>query len=116
STLPLLGRSISLYSLFLGQRRMLADFEDDARKTAALIAGAVVNDIYFLDLFSLRHRLESSRLNSDIIYTLIMDLEGAVLSDGTSSNVLRAKTLTDPFSGGLLQANGWISKVEPGLL
>ena len=116
SIVLLVGGSISLHSLFLGQRRMLADFEDDARKTAALIAGAVVNDIYFLDLFSLRHRLESSRLNSDIIYTLIMDLEGAVLSDGTSANVLRDKKPTDPFSVGLLQANGWISKVEPGLL
>ena len=116
SIVLLVGGSISLHSLFLGQRRMLADFEDDARKTAALIAGAVVNDIYFLDLFSLRHRLENSRLNSDIIYTLIMDLEGAVLSDGTSANLLRDKKLTDPFTVGLLRANGWISKVESGLL
>jgi PAS domain S-box-containing protein len=116
SIVLLVGGSIALHSLFLGQRRMLAAFEDDARRTAALIAAAVVNDIYFLDLRSLHRRLESSRLNSDITYTLIMDLEGAVLSDGTSANVLRDNKPTDPFSVGLLQANGWISKVEPGLL
>src|SRR4030095_10896240 len=73
---------------------------------------AVVNDIYFLDLRSLHRRLESSRLNSDITHTLIMDLEGAVLSDGTSANVLRDKKPTDPFSVALLQTNDWISKVE----
>jgi PAS domain S-box-containing protein len=112
----LVGGSISLHSLFLGQRRILAGFEEDARKTAALMAGAVVNDIYFLDLGSLRRLLKSSRVNSDITYTLIMDLEGVVLSDGTSANVLRDKKPTDPFSVGLLQANGWISAVEPGLL
>jgi PAS domain S-box-containing protein len=116
SIVLLVGGSISLHSLFLGQRRMLAAFEDDARRTAALIGGAVVNDIYFLDLRSLHRRLESSRLNSDITYTLIMDLEGAVLSDGTSANVLRDKKSNDPFSVALLQTNDWISKVEPGLL
>ena len=112
SIVLLVGGSISLHSLFLGQRRMLAAFEDDARRTAALIGGAVVNDIYFLDLRSLHRRLESSRLNSDITHTLIMDLEGAVLSDGTSANVLRDKKPTDPFSVALLQTNDWISKVE----
>src|SRR4030095_1124002 len=116
SIVLLVGGSISLHSLFLGQRRMLAAFEDDARRTAALIGGAVVNDIYFLDLRSLHRRLESSRLDSDIRYTLIMDLEGAVLSDGTAVNVLRNKNPPDPFSVALLQTNDWISKVEPGLL
>src|SRR5262245_39947797 len=95
---------------------MLAAFEGDARQTAALIAGAVANDIYFLDLRSLRHRLESARLNSDVMSTLIMDLDGAVLSDGTSANALRDKKPTDPFDVRLLQANGWISKIEAGLL
>src|SRR5262245_6202221 len=116
SIVLLVGGSISLHSLFLGQRRMLASFEDDARQTAALIAGAIVNDIYFLDLRSLHRRLESARLNSDVMSTLIMDLDGAVLSDGTSANVLRDKKPTDPFTVALLQANGWVSKVEGGLL
>src|SRR5262245_66607524 len=95
---------------------MLAAFEGDARRTAALIAGAVANDIYFLDLRSLRHRLESARLNSDVMSTLIMDLDGAVLSDGTSANALRDKKPTNPFDLRLLQANGWISRMKPGLL
>ena len=116
SIVLLVGGSISLHSVFLGQRRMLAAFEEDARRTAALIAGAVVNDIYFLDLGSLRRRLQSSRVNSDIMYMLIMDSEGAVLSDGTAANLLRDMKPADPFSVRLLQVNDWISVVEGGLL
>ena len=116
SIVLLVGGSISLHSVFLGQRRMLTAFEQNARRIAALMAGAVVNDIYFLDLGSLRRRLQSSRVNSDIMYTLIMDSEGAVLSDGTSANVLRDKRPTDPFINKLLEANDWISAVEGGLL
>ncbi len=85
SIVLLVGGSISLYSVFLGQRRMLAAFEQNARRTAALMAGAVVNQIYLQDIRSLRRRLQSARVNSDIMYTLIMDAEGAVLSDGTSA-------------------------------
>lgn len=116
SIVLLVGGSISLHSVFLGQRRMLTAFEQNARRTAALMAGAVVNDIYFLDLDSLRRRLQSARVNSDIMYTLIMDSKGAVLSDGISANVLSDKKPTDPFINRLLQANDWISEVEGELL
>jgi hypothetical protein len=50
----LVGGSISLHSVFLGQRRMLTAFEQNSRRTAALMAGALVNQIYFLDVGSLR--------------------------------------------------------------
>jgi PAS domain S-box-containing protein len=116
SIVLLVGGSISLHSVFLGQRRMLTAFEQNARRIAALMAGAVVNDIYFLDLDSLRRRLQSSRVNSDIMYTLIMDSEGVVLSDGTSANVLRDQKPTDQFIDQLLQANDWISTVDGELL
>jgi two-component system cell cycle sensor histidine kinase/response regulator CckA len=112
----LVGGSISLHSVFLGQRRMLTAFEQNSRRTAALMAGALVNQIYFLDVGSLRRRLQSTRVNSDLVYTLIMDSEGAVLSDGTSANVLRDKKPTDPFTNRLLKENDWISAVEGELL
>ena len=116
SIVLLVGGSISLYSVFLGQRRMLAAFEQNARGTAALMAGAVVNQIYFLDIGSLRRRLQSSRVNSDIMYTLVMDSKGAILSDGTSANLLRDEKPADPFINRLLQANDWVSAVEGELL
>jgi len=112
----LVGGSISLHSVFLGQRRMLTAFEQNSRRTAALMAGALVNQIYFLDVGSLRRRLQSTRVNSDIVYTLIMDSEGAVLSDGTSANVLRDQKPTDPFTNRLMKENDWISAVEGELL
>jgi two-component system, cell cycle sensor histidine kinase and response regulator CckA len=116
SIVLLVGGSISLHSVFLGQRRMLTAFEQNSRRTAELMAGAVVNQIYLQDIGSLRRRLQSARVNSDIMYTLIMDAEGAVLSDGTSANILQDKTPADPFINRLLQANDWISEVEGELL
>jgi two-component system, cell cycle sensor histidine kinase and response regulator CckA len=116
SIVLLVGGSISLHSVFLGQQRMLAAFEQNARRIAALMAGAVVNQIYFQDIGSLRRRLQSARVNSDIMYTLTMDAEGAVLSDGTSANILQDKKPADPFINRLLQANDWISEVEGELL
>jgi len=95
---------------------MLTAFEQNSRRTAALMAGALVNQIYFLDVGSLRRRLQSTRVNSDIVYTLIMDSEGAVLSDGTSANVLRDQKPTDPFTNRLMKENDWISAVEGELL
>jgi PAS domain S-box-containing protein len=95
--------------LFLGRERIFATFESDARATAGLIANTVINDVYFLDLLSLRYRLESARLNPDISYTYVMDPSGLVLADGTSSNPLRGQRFTDPFVEQIVRVDGWIS-------
>jgi signal transduction histidine kinase len=112
----LVGGSISLYSIYQGRERILATFDREAREISGVISGTIVNDLYVLDLRSLRHRLQSVRVNPDIRYTYVTDLQGLVLSDGTGENALRDQKLTDRFSRDVLHSRGWISRVEGDLL
>ncbi|MBI4489255.1 MAG: HAMP domain-containing protein [Deltaproteobacteria bacterium] len=112
----LVGGSISLYFIYQGRQRIFTTFEKDARDITAVISGTIVNDLYFLDLRSLRRRLESARVNPEISYTLVTDSEGVVLTDGTEENALRDQKLTDPFSQEILLSGGWISRVEGEML
>lgn len=112
----LVGGSIALYSVFQGRRQILTTFENDSRGVTALLAAAMANDLYFLDVRSLHRRLESARVNPDISYTYVMDLDGTVLADGTVENALRDQRLTDPFTRETLRADGWITRTEEKLL
>jgi signal transduction histidine kinase len=112
----LVGGAISLYSIYQGRQRIFTTFEKDAREITAVISGTIVNDLYFLDLRSLRYRLEGARVNPEISYTLVTDSEGVVLTDGTGENALRDQKLTDPFSQEILLSGGWISRVEGEML
>ena len=87
----LVGGGISLYSIYQGRERILTTFEKEALETTALISRNIADDLYFLNIHSLRRRLESARANPDISYTYVTDLEGVVLSDGTSGNTLRGQ-------------------------
>jgi len=112
----LAGGGISLYSIYQGRERILATFEKEAREITGLISGTIVDDLYVLDLRSLRHRLQSARINPDIRYTYVTDLEGLVLSDDTEENALRDQKLSDSFSQDILRSKGWISRVKGDLL
>ena len=112
----LVGGSISLYSVLKGRERILATFAQDAREITTVISGTVVNDLYFLDLRSLRRRLQSARVNPDVRYIYVTGLEGLVLSDGTGENPLRDQRLSDSFSREVLLSKDWISRVEGDLL
>jgi len=112
----LAGGGISLYSIYQGRERILATFEKEAREITGLISGTIVDDLYVLDLRSLRHRLQSARINPDIRYTYVTDLQGLVLSDATEENALRDQRLSDSFSREVLLSAGWISRVEGDLL
>jgi signal transduction histidine kinase/CheY-like chemotaxis protein/HPt (histidine-containing phosphotransfer) domain-containing protein len=106
------GGGISLCSVYLGQQRILTTFEKEAREITALLGGVVTNDLYFLNVDSLRRRLQAAQINRDIRYTYVLDAEGVVLVDGTSENALRDQQLTDRFSEEMLHSNGWISTIE----
>jgi signal transduction histidine kinase len=106
------GGTISLYSTYQGRQRILTTFEKEYQKTAAMIAEIVTNEVYFLNLLSLRRRLENARVNPDISYTYVTDVEGVVLADGTEENALRDQKLTDPLSMELLISNDWRSRIE----
>ena len=50
----LVGGSISLYSMHAGRQQILLTFEKDARATADLIARTIANELFFLDVASVR--------------------------------------------------------------
>lgn len=110
------GGTISLYSIYQGQERIVTTFETEARNVTEYLARTLLDDLYSLNVRSLRLQLESARVNRDIMYTILMDGEGAVLTDGTRENALRDQKLTDPFSGAILRSKDWISQREEGAI
>jgi len=108
----LVGGSISLHSIYQGRERVHAAFERQTRETVNVIAGVIVNDLYSLDLRSLRRRLESTRVNPGIRQALVTDLDGVVLTDGTSENPLQGQKLIDPLALEMLRAQGWQVRSE----
>ncbi|MFQ5841832.1 MAG: ATP-binding protein [Thermodesulfobacteriota bacterium] len=107
---------MSLYSIYQGRQRIFTTFEKDAREITAIISKTLVNDLYFLDVHSLRLLLRNTRVNPDISHIYVADLEGLVLADGTSENPQRDQKLTDTFSEEILHSDDWISRVENGVL
>jgi len=108
----LVGGGISLYGIYQGRQFIFTAFEKEARKVTALISESVMDELYFLDIRGLRRRLGSARVNPDISYTYVTDLDGLVLSDGSGGNPLRDEKLTDAFSRAMLHAEDWISRIE----
>ena len=112
----LVGGGISVYSIYLGRERILSNFEREARVITGSVAQNIVNDLYFLDLRSLRLHLETARTNRDLRYTFVTDSQGVILSDGTEENTRRDDKLTDAFSRRSLQASGWITEFDGNIL
>jgi signal transduction histidine kinase len=110
------GGTIALSSIYQGRERILTTFQRECQDIAAMIAEAITNDVYSLNLYALRYRLENTRVNPDISYTCVTDKDGMVLADGTQANPLRDQLLVDPFSTELLRVDAWISRVEGGML
>jgi signal transduction histidine kinase/HAMP domain-containing protein len=111
----LVGGTISLYSVYHWRQQVFAAFATEVREIASVISEALVDDLYFLDLRSMRHRLRSLRANRNVRYIYVTDKQGRVLVDGTAENRLRNQKLTDAVSERMLLAKGWTSQVEDGV-
>ena len=104
--------SISLYTMHSGKQHIFLSFEKDARATADLIARTIANELFFLDVASVRIRLESSRAHANIRYTIVTDAKGFVLTDGTNENRWGGELLADSFVREVLRAEGTVVKAE----
>src|SRR6266508_6991354 len=90
--------------------------ERAATDVAALIAASAFDDLYRLDVSTrLREKLKATRANPDISYTLLIDSDGMVLSDGTSENPRRDQKLSDPFSALMMNSAEWVTHFEADL-
>ncbi|MFQ5598014.1 MAG: PAS domain S-box protein [Nitrospiria bacterium] len=104
----LVGGSISLYSVYLGREKIFKGFLKEALHITTLLSSNLADDLYDLDVLSLRLKLENTHMNPDLRKGYVMDVQGVVLADGTAENALRDRTLTDPFSRQVLNADDWI--------
>lgn len=116
SIVLLTGGSIAFYGIYVKRQEILAAFSREANEIANVVAGGIASDLYFLDIRSIRRRLESARANPAIRYIYVTDSKGFVLADGSGSNRVRDKELTDPFSREALRAEDWRSQVQGELL
>ena len=112
----MVGSAISLYAIVQGRQYMLTTFQGECQDTAAMMAELVANDVYILNLLSLRNRLANMRINPNIRYTYVTDAEGVVLADGTNANALRDQPLPAALGPDLLPTVAWLSRIDAGVL
>ena len=112
----MVGGAISLSAIVQGRHYVLTTFQGECQDTAALIAELVANDVYTLNLLSLRHRLANMRINPNIRYTYVTDAEGVVLADGTQANAFRDQPLPATLGMDLLPTEAWLSRIDAGVL
>jgi PAS domain S-box-containing protein len=116
SVVLLTGGSISLYSIYQARARIFATFDHEARQVTELLAETVLNDLYFLNIHGVRLHLGSARINPDIRYTVVTDLQGLVLTDGTTENPGRGQPLPATYGVDMQRAAGWMSRIQDRMM
>jgi PAS domain S-box-containing protein len=116
SAVLLTGGSISLYSIYQARGRIFATFDREALQVTELIAETVLNDLYFLNIQGVRRHLQSARVNPDIRYTVVTDLQGLVLTDGTSENPGRGQPLPPVYGAEGQRPAAWMSRIQERIL
>ncbi|MEO5350029.1 MAG: HAMP domain-containing protein [Magnetococcus sp. YQC-3] len=108
----LVSSLLTAYAIWSNGDHALEIYQKDLIQVGDILAEAVVNDLYRLDLRGLRMRLSAVHKNSAITATFILDEQGQVLTDGTSANSRRGQRLEDPFVERILASRGWV--IEQG--
>ncbi|MEO5339000.1 MAG: SpoIIE family protein phosphatase [Magnetococcus sp. MYC-9] len=104
----LVSGSLTFYAIRENRDHIMEIYQEDAKQMGDILAEAVTNDLYRLDLRGMRLRLSAVHEKSAITATYILDKQGHVLADGTSRNSHRGQRLDDPFVERLLTADGWV--------
>ncbi len=110
------GLTISWFSIAQSRKQILNTYGKECRQTTNLIAETMLNDVYFLDMNSLRLRLQDTKINPDITHIRIIDDQGIVLLEGTKNYTSPLQKISDPFGQKILQASTWVSEVDKNLL
>ena len=93
------GGGISFYGIRQSRHRALQMTDSKNRDSTRLVAGSLVDSIYFLDVRALQQRLQGARLsNPDLLYAVVTNSDGIVLADTSEDNDRRDKQLTDAFA------------------
>lgn len=109
------GLTISFFSIAQSRKQILNTYGKECRQTTNLIAESILNDVYFLDMNSLRLRLQDTKINPDITHIRIIDDQGIILLEGSHNYESPLQKISDSFGKKIIQASGWISEVEGNL-
>lgn len=110
------GLTISWFSIAQSRKQILNTYGKECRQTTNLIAETMLNDVYFLDMNSLRLRLQDTKINPDITQIRILDDQGIILLEGAKNFTSPLQKISDSFGKKILQTHTWISEVENNLL
>jgi len=112
----LVGALLSWYTVYSGRQRVLASFERQAEQLTAILADSIVNDLYYMDTYSLRAKLRSAHVHPDLISSYVTDKEGIILAQGTGEENLREQKLESEIVAHARSAAAWQSRFDGNLL
>jgi len=108
----IVGLTISWFSIDQSRKQILNTYDKECRQTTNLIAESILNDVYFLDLNSLRLRLQDTKINPDILHIRVADNQGDLLLEWGHAPGSEGSRISDEFGRRMLQASAWVTHVE----
>ena len=105
SLVVLVGGSIAAYSIYQKQKGLLATFRLEALTNVATLSSVIADDLYQLNISSLRNIIKSIRANSDVRLAFIADDSQLILTDGTRDNQDANKPLSNFIDSKLLNSD-----------
>ncbi len=112
----IVGGSISFYAFFQGKKSVLSSFESRCTDMAGLLSKTIYDDLCYLNIPSLNRKLLEARVNTDITFSHVFDLKGAIIADGTDDISLRDQKSVDPFTADILRGERWRVHFSENLL
>ncbi|PHQ79723.1 MAG: hypothetical protein COB66_06300 [Coxiella sp. (in: Bacteria)] len=82
------GVGISLYSIYQQRRILFQEMITNNTTNAHVLAKALVNAVYNLDVNQIDQLLEAAKENKNLSAIYMFDSKGVVLTDGTEENIL----------------------------
>ncbi len=106
--IALVGGSICVYFLYQSRNDALVMFEREAISTCKLLAGSLVDELYFVDVRGLKRSLRLALLNADIEAIYVTDAAGELLvGEGAGEDGQPAVGPT------LAPAREWVARHSP---
>ncbi|MBF0295955.1 MAG: HAMP domain-containing protein, partial [Magnetococcales bacterium] len=93
----LLSGVLTTLSIVQHRRQMLERYRSEAVQLVTVASETIMDDLYRLDLKTLRRHLAAIALDGDIIQTQVLDHAGRILTDGSENNPARGQMPDDPF-------------------
>ena len=112
----LVGALLSWYTVYSGRQRVLESFERQSAQLTAILADSIVNDLYYMDTYSLRAKLRSAHAHPQLVGSYVTDKDGIILAQGSGEENLREQKLESEIIDQARSAAAWQSRFDGDLL